>query len=282
MSTHSNAMPRDLRAMIANSLVVAPGVFDAFSALLVKDAGFDAVYLGGAWVTASAFGRPDVGWMALPELVEVVRRITSACELPLIVDADSGYGGPIGIYRTVRDLAAAGAAAVHIEDIRESQPGGEFYSVAEMQARIHAALDARIDDRPIIVARTDTRAKLGLNEAIDRACMYSDAGAELLFVNWPQSEEEVKRIADTVSRPLLLQITEGGRTPQLSHVRLAELGVRLVVYPGGTLRASAASVQRYLAAVRSEGPRPKMITYEARRVYTNQDFFEEWQATHSP
>ena len=267
--------------MIANGLVVAPGAFDAFSALLIKDAGFDAVYVGGAWVTASAMGRPDVGWMALPELVELVRRIASASELPTIVDADSGYGGPIGIYRTIRELGRAGAAAVHIEDIRESQPGGEFYSVAEMQARIRAALDARSGDWPIVIARTDTRGKLGLNEAIDRACAYVEVGAELLFINWPESEQEVERMAQAVSRPLLLQVTEGGRTPQMSHARLAQLGVRVVVYPGGALRAAADAMHRYFAAVRTETSRPSMITYEARRSYTKQDFFEAWQASHS-
>jgi 2-methylisocitrate lyase-like PEP mutase family enzyme len=186
----------------------------------------------------------------------------------------------IGIYRTVRDLHAAGAAALHIEDIRESQPGDEFYSVPEMRGRIRAALDARIDDALIVIARTDTRGKRGLSEAIDRACAYCEAGAELLFVNWPESEEEIERIGRDVPCPLLLQISEGARTPQISLAKLEKFGVRLLVYPGGALRAAGAAMSRYISAVGAEAARPDMLPYEARSLLTELSFFEEWQSRH--
>jgi 2-methylisocitrate lyase-like PEP mutase family enzyme len=280
MATQATDSSNALRTLMARGIVVAPGAFDAFSALLIKDARFNAVYVGGAWVTAAAFGRPDVGWMALPELVEIVRRIADVTRLPVIVDADSGYGDLIGIYRTVRDLHAAGAAALHIEDIRESPPGDEFYSVPEMRGRIRAALDARIDDALIVIARTDTRGKRGLSEAIDRACAYCEAGAELLFVNWPESEEEIERIGRDVPCPLLLQISEGARTPQISLAKLEKFGVRLLVYPGGALRAAGAAMSRYISAVGAEAARPDMLPYEARSLLTELSFFEEWQSRH--
>jgi 2-methylisocitrate lyase-like PEP mutase family enzyme len=267
----------ELRALLKDGLVVAPGAFDAFSALLVRDAGFKAVYLGGAWVTASSFGRPDVGWMALPELADVVRRVVDLSQLPVIVDADSGYGDLFALHRTIRELESAGAAAVHIEDIKQTAPI-EYFSIAEMQGRIRAALDSRLDDDLVVIARTDTRSLCGLSEAIERAVAYAEAGADLIFFNWPESREEIERIARQVPCPLLLQVSEGCRTPQLPHAVLEDLGIGLVVYPGGALRAAGRAIARYLAAVKAEGSRPEMLTYDDRGVLTKEKSFEEWQS----
>jgi 2-methylisocitrate lyase-like PEP mutase family enzyme len=269
--------PDDLRALLKRGLVVAPGAFDAFSALLIRDAGFKAVYLGGAWVTASSFGRPDVGWMALPELADVVRRVVELSALPVIVDADSGYCDLFAIHRTIRDLEMAGAAAVHIEDIKQTSPM-EFFSIAEMQGRIRAALDSRRDGGLIVIARTDTRRPCGLSEAIKRAQAYAEAGAELIFFNWPESKEEIEQSARQIPCPLLLQISEGCRTPQLPHSMLQDLGIGLVVYPGGALRAAGRAVTRYLSAVKAEESRPEMLTYDDRGVLTKQKLLEEWQS----
>jgi 2-methylisocitrate lyase-like PEP mutase family enzyme len=258
-------------------LVVAPGAFDAFSAVLVRDAGFKAIYLGGAWVTASSFGRPDVGWMALPELVEVVRRVVDLSELPVIVDADSGYGDVFAIHRTIRELERAGAAAVHIEDIKQTAPI-EFFSIAEMQGRIRAALDSRRNEGIVVIARTDTRGPCGLSEAINRARAYAEAGAELIFFNWPESREEIEQVARQVPCPLLLQVSEGCRTPRLAHGLLADLGIGLVVYPGGSLRSAGHAVARYLDAVKAEDSRPEMLTYDDRALLTKQKSFEQWQS----
>lgn len=258
-------------------LVVAPGAFDAFSSVLIRDAGFKAIYLGGAWVTASSFGRPDVGWMALPELADVVRRVVDLSDLPVIVDADSGYGDLFAIHRTIRELERAGAAAAHIEDIKQTAPT-EFFSIQEMQGRIRAALDSRRDDGLVVIARTDTRGPCGLSEAIQRAQAYAEAGAELVFFNWPESREEIEQIARQVPCPLLLQISEGCRTPGLPHALLEHLGIGLVVYPGGALRSAGQAIARYLSAVKTEGSRPDMLTYDDRALLTKQKAFEQWQS----
>lgn len=272
--------PNALRALMKRGLVIAPGAYDAFSALLIRDAGFEAVYLGGAWVTASSFGRPDVGWMTLPELADVVRRVVDLSDLPVIVDADSGYGDLFAIHRTIRELERAGAAAVHIEDIKQIAPT-EFYSIQEMQGRIRAALDSRLDNGLVVIARTDTRGTCGLSEAIDRAHAYAEAGAELVFFNWPESREEIEEVAQRVPCPLLLQVSEGCRTPRLPHSQLEDLGVALVVYPGGALRSAGRAVARYLSAVKDEESRPDMLTYDDRALLTKQKSFEQWQSRFS-
>jgi 2-methylisocitrate lyase-like PEP mutase family enzyme len=275
---HGNpGAPDALRALMKNGLVVAPGAFDGFSAVLIRDAGFKAVYLGGAWVTASSFGRPDVGWMALPELADVVRRVVDLSDLPVIVDADSGYGDLFAIHRTIREIERAGAAAVHIEDIKQTAPT-EFFSIGEMQGRIRAALDSRRENGLIIIARTDTRGSRGLAEAIDRARAYAEAGAELVFFNWPESREEIEQIARQVPCPLLLQVSEGCRTPTLPHALLENLGIGLVVYPGGALRSAGQAIARYLSAVKAEETRPDMLTYDDRALLTQQKSFEQWQS----
>jgi methylisocitrate lyase len=261
-------------------LVVAPGAFDAFSAILVRDAGFKAIYLGGAWVTASSFGRPDVGWMALPELADVVHRVVDLSDLPVIVDADSGYGDLFAIHRTIRELERAGAAAVHIEDIKQTVPT-EFFSIREMQGRIRAALDSRRTDGLVVIARTDTRGPCGLSEAIHRAQAYAEAGAELVFFNWPESREEIEQIAQQVPCPLLLQVSEGCRTPRLPHALLEDLGIALVVYPGGALRSAGQAIVQYLSAVKAERSRPDMLTYDDRALLTKQKLFEEWHSRFS-
>lgn len=273
-----------LRRLLAEQrIVVAPGAYDTLSALLAKSAGFPALYLGGAWVACALLGAPDVGWMTLDELVAVTRRVIEATGLPTVVDADAGLGGLVNLRRTVRDLEAAGAAGLHLEDKADpkgSLGGGKLFSVEEMTLRLKAALDARRDPDLVIIARTDARDVEGLDGAIGRARAYAAAGADMVFVNWPRSEDEIRQIAEAVPAPLFLQLTEGGRTPCLPAERLAALGCRMAVYPGGALRAAAHSVRAYLDTLRRAGTTAdfeRLIAAEGRNQVTGLAELQAWE-----
>lgn len=235
-----------LRALLdAGDLVVAPGVFDGISAQMARRTGHTAAYMTGAGVAASGFGLPDIGLVTQTEMVERARMMVRALgDVPLIADADTGYGAPINVIRTVREYEAAGVAAIQLEDQAFPKrcghlPDKELVPTAQFLHTLHAALDARTDDGLVVVARTDARAPLGLDAAIDRANAYASAGADLIFVEAPESEAEIERIAAEVEAPLLINLVIGGLTPIESSTRLQELGYAVAIHPSAVLGHAA-------------------------------------------
>ncbi len=250
-----------LRALLAGpDPVIAPGAYDALSARLVEQAGFDVVYMSGFGTTAALTGRPDVGLLTATEMVENARRIVAAVDVPVIADADTGYGNAINVVRTVQAYEQAGVAGLHLEDQVMPKKCGHMsgkavISTAEMTGKISAAVAARRDPDLVLIARTDAAAVEGLDDAITRARAYAAAGADLLFVEAPRSESDLATIAHELAGTVALVFNwaEGGRTPPLRLERIAELGFRLVLYPIGTLLAATAGIRSLLDTVRADG-----------------------------
>jgi carboxyvinyl-carboxyphosphonate phosphorylmutase len=243
-----------LRELLAGpEPVIAPGAYDALSARLVEQAGFGAVYMTGFGASASLLGRPDVGLLSFGEMVDHARRLVQAVGVPVIADADDGYGNPLNVLRTVREYEAAGVAALHLEDQVSPKrcghlEGKDVIPAGEMVEKVRAAVEARSSDELVIIARTDARAVEGLDAALERARLYREAGADVLFVEAPESEDEVAAVAQAFpDTPLLFNAIEGGRTPLLELDRLHELGFRLILWPLTALFAAAQAVQEALA-----------------------------------
>jgi 2-methylisocitrate lyase-like PEP mutase family enzyme len=249
-----------LRELLAGEeLIVAPGVYDGISAALVGKLGFSAAYMTGAGVCASAFGLPDIGLLTLTEMAERAAVLAGLLEVPLIADADTGYGSPINVIRTVREYERAGVAAIQLEDQVFPKRcghlvGKDVISADQFARALQAALEARQHPETVIVARTDARAPLGIDEAIGRANRYAQIGADVIFVEAPQSAQEVEQIAAQVDAPLLLNMVPGGRTPELEHGRLAELGYRIVIHPGAALGAVVPAAVEALSGLREQTP----------------------------
>ncbi|MEU6700804.1 oxaloacetate decarboxylase [Pseudonocardia sp. NPDC046786] len=255
-----------LRALLdSGEPVLAPGAYDALSARLIEQAGFDAAYMTGFGSTAGLLGRPDVGLLGGAEMAAHAARLADAVDLPLIADADTGYGNPVNVIRTVRDYERAGVAALHLED--QVMPkrcghmaGKQVVPAGEMAAKIRAAVDARSDPDLLVIARTDAAAVDGLDAAIDRARRFADAGADLLFVEAPTSEAHIEQVATALQgHKLVFNWAEGGRTPPLSRGRLAELGFALVLFPIGTLLAATAAMGEFLRVLRTDGTPAAML-----------------------
>src|SRR3954449_645345 len=235
-----------LRALLERGEpVLAPGAYDGLSARLVERAGFPAVYMTGFGASASLLGRPDVGLLSFAEMAGHARRLAQAVSVPLIADADDGYGNPLNVMRTVREYAAAGVAALHVEDQVAPKrcghmEGKDVIDAAEMVEKVRAAVEARGDGELLIIARTDARAVEGLDAALERARRYREAGADALFVEAPESEQEIEAVAGAFPDvPLVFNWVDGGKTPQLPVDRIRELGFALVIYPVATLFAAA-------------------------------------------
>ncbi|NMH81147.1 oxaloacetate decarboxylase [Pseudonocardia xinjiangensis] len=240
--------------------VLAPGAYDGLSARLVEQAGFDVVYMTGFGTTASLIGRPDVGLLSGAEMVDNARRIVAAVDLPVIADADTGYGNAINVVRTVQAYEQAGVAGIHLEDQVTPKKCGHMSGKAvipagEMAGKIRAAVAARRDPDLVLIARTDAAAVEGLDAAIARAGAYAEAGADLLFVEAPTSEDDIARVARVLAgvAPLVFNWAEGGRTPPLPLQRIGELGFALVLYPIGTLLAATAGIRALLATLKADG-----------------------------
>src|ERR1700760_1917481 len=225
----------------AGELIVAPGVFDGISAQLTKRTGHAAAYMTGAGVAASGFGLPDIGLVTATEMAERARMLVGVLgDVPLIADADTGYGTAMNVVRTVRLYEQAGVAAIQLEDQVFPKRCGHLedkrvVDAAEFEQTLAAALGARSDDNLLVVARTDARAPLGLDAAIERANRYARAGADVIFVEAPQSIEEIERIAREVDAPLLINLVLGGMTPLESATRLQELGYAIAIHPSNPL-----------------------------------------------
>jgi 2,3-dimethylmalate lyase len=249
-----------LRSLLAGEeMVLAPGCFDALGARLIAEAGFPAAYMTGFGTAAALLGQPDVGLLTMTEMVDNGRRIAGAVGIPVIADADTGYGNAINVIRTVQEYETAGVAAIHLEDqvIPKKcghMDGKHVIDALEMAAKVRAAVTARTSDEFLIIARTDARAVEGLPAALERARRYRDAGADVLFVEAPQSIAEIEAIAAALSDvPLLFNYAEGGKTPPVTHAQLRAFGFKLVIFPIGLLLAATAAMRTLLERIRADG-----------------------------
>jgi len=238
--------------------VLAPGAYDALTARIIEQAGFPAVYMTGFGSSASLLGRPDVGLLTMPEMVGNARRIVQAVEVPVIADADTGYGNPLNVIRTVQEYERAGVSAIHLEDQITPKKCGhmdhkQLIPASEMREKIRAALEARRSREFLLIARTDARAVEGLDSALLRARSYREAGADILFIEGPQSQEEVARVAHAFPDvPLLFNWAEGGKTPPTPFEELKELGYRIVIFPISALLAAMRAVRDTMARIRQD------------------------------
>jgi 2-methylisocitrate lyase-like PEP mutase family enzyme len=250
-----------LRSRLARKpIVVAPGIYDPFTALVAMQAGFATLYVSGAAIAYTRLGRPDIGLVSMNEVAATVALIRDRVAAHLIVDADTGYGNALNVARTVREFERFGANAIQIED--QDFPkrcghldGKTLIPAAEMCGKLRAALDARRSRDTIIIARTDAIAVEGFDPAIERAIAYREAGADLLFVEAPKTREDLNRIVSALGKtaPLMANIVEGGKTPPLSAAELEAIGFALVIFPGGIVRALGRMASEYYASLATHG-----------------------------
>lgn len=241
-------------------ILVLPGVYDAFSALMAERAGFEGVYLSGASIAYTRLGRPDIGLVDMGEVAATIALIRDRIALPIVVDGDTGFGNALNVQRTVRAFERAGADAIQLEDQVTPKrcghlAGKALVGQAEMTGKIRAALDARTRDTTLIVARTDAIAVEGFDRAVDRAEAYLEAGADVLFVEAPQTEEQLATVGRRFGArvPLLANMVEGGRTPMKSADQLQALGYATVIFPGGAMRAVSRLLVDYYASLKASG-----------------------------
>jgi len=254
--------------------VLAPGVADALNAKLVARHGFEALYMTGAGTTAVRLGMPDVGLLTMTEMVDNAARIAAAAELPLIADADNGYGGVLNVRRTIQAYERAGVAAIHLEDQVIPKrcghlAGKQVVPVDEAVSKIKAAVDARLDPDFMVIARTDAIAVEGFDRAIERARLYRAAGADMIFMDGP-SAEQVKLIAGLIDAPLLYNVAGSGKTPLLAKDEIAALGFKLIIYPNWMLMASIRAASRVLETLKATGS----IASLTNEVASFREFFD--------
>jgi 2,3-dimethylmalate lyase len=249
-----------LRALLdSGQTIVAPGAFDPLAARLVEEAGFPAVYMTGFGTSAALIGRPDVGLLTMTEMADSAGRIAACVDIPVIADADTGYGNPLNVIRTVGAYEAAGVAGIHIEDQVAPKKCGHMEGklvipAEEMVAKVRAAVEARTQPEFVIIARTDARAVEGLERALERGRMYREAGADVLFIEAVVTEAEAEEAARAFPGvPLLFNWAEGGKTPPISLERLSELGYRIVIFPISTLLAATAAMRWILQEIAEAG-----------------------------
>jgi methylisocitrate lyase len=240
------------------------GAINAYTALLAQREGYRALYLSGAGVANASFGLPDLGITTLSDVLEDARRITAATDLPLLVDVDTGWGGAFNIARTVREMIRAGVAAIHMEDQVAAKrcghrPGKALVDVDEMADRLRAAVDARTDPGFVIMARTDAYAAEGIQAAIERACAYVQAGADMIFAEALETLEDYRAFTRALEVPVLANITEFGRTPLFSVQELGEAGVALVLYPLSAFRAMGLAASRVYRQIRRDGTQRAVV-----------------------
>lgn len=240
-------------------ILIAPGAYDALTAVLCEKANFEAVYLTGAGVSYSTLGKPDVGLITMTEMVNKAALICDAVNIPVIADGDTGYGNPLNVMRIVREYEKIGVAAIQLEDQTFPKRCGHLQNktlvpVQEMLAKLQAATDARHNDDFLIIARTDARAVKGIEEAIERAQRYAEAGADIIFVEAPESVEEMKLITRSIPGKLLMaNMVEGGKTPLLTAQELQEIGYRLVIFPNSVTRIIVKAASDFYHELRHSG-----------------------------
>ncbi|MGH7872251.1 MAG: isocitrate lyase/PEP mutase family protein [Candidatus Binatia bacterium] len=267
-----------------DKLLVAPGCFDGLSARLVQEAGYEAAYLSGGAV-ARSMGIPDIGLVSMSEAIERAAQVVAVVKIPVIADADTGYGNAVNLVRTVREFERVGVAAIHIEDQITPKrcghlDGKEVIALAEMEAKLKAALAARTDPDFVIIARTDARGVNGLDDAIERARAFAKLGVDAIFVEAPQSEQELADIPRRLPGvALLVNVFKGGKTPMLPMERLEKMGYRIAIYPSETQRAAIHAMRSALATLKRDGTTESidaaLTTFKERdRVVA----LDEWQS----
>lgn len=264
MSDAPTAGARLRAAVEAERPLQVVGTVNAYSALLAERSGFRAVYISGAGVANSSFGLPDLGMTSLNDVCEDARRITAATSVPLLVDADTGWGGAFNIAKTCADLIRSGAGGMHLEDQVAAKrcghrPGKALVETAEMVDRIKAATDGRTDGSFVIMARTDAHAVEGQQAAVDRAAAYVEAGADMIFAEALQTLDEYRQFTSRVSVPVLANITEFGQTPLFTTTELGSAGVRLVLYPLSAFRAMSRAALAVYGALRRDGTQKSVV-----------------------
>jgi carboxyvinyl-carboxyphosphonate phosphorylmutase len=248
-----------LRKMLeAPGIVVAPGAYDGFSARLIEAAGFRCVYMTGAGTAASHIGQPDLGLATMTEMATNAGHIAACVALPVIADADTGYGNALNVVRTVREYERAGVAGCHLEDQVAPKKcghiaGKQVIPAREFAQKIRAASEYRTDPDFVIIARTDARAVTGLDDAIERGNLYREAGADVIFVEAPQSEDEIHRVAREVKAPLLMNQVPGGRTPMMKAAELEGMGFKIVIHPAVCMEAAIPAMEAALQRLKATG-----------------------------
>ena len=254
-------MMNNLKTRLAgDKITVAPGIYDALSGLLVEQAGFSTAYLSGASLAYTRFGRPDIGLIGMREVADTVTVIRERIDIELVVDGDTGYGNALNVIRTVKEFERAGASAIQLED--QDLPkrcghlnGKTLVSASEMVGKLKAAVDTRVDQDTLIIARTDAIAVEGFECALERAEIYLEAGADVLFVEAPENRDQMEKMNFQFSGrvPLLANMVEGGKTPISGADDLEELGYSIVIFPGGTVRAVSFAMQEYMGQLKKTG-----------------------------
>lgn len=244
--------------------IIIPGAYDAWTAKLIENAGFPAVYVSGYGISASVIGKPDIGLLTLSEMVTATKNIAASINVPVLADADNGYGGPLNVVRTVQEYEQIGVSAIQFEDQVIPKrcghmDGKEIIPLKDMVAKIKAAIFARKDPDLAIIARTDAREAIGFEEAIKRAKAYETAGADIIFVEAPQSIEEMKTVAKEIKVPLLANMVERGKTPLLNAQELHEIGYTLVIFPVSTIYCTTKAVQDMLKQLKIEETTSNML-----------------------
>ncbi|MCA3323034.1 MAG: isocitrate lyase/PEP mutase family protein [Roseomonas sp.] len=252
------ANPSLRKALTEKRFILAPGVFDMISAKIADGMGFDCIYGTGFGAVASALGVADAGIATYADMVTRMGTMARGCKTPLVADADTGYGGLLNVRHTTLGYEAAGMTGIQLEDQEMPKkcghtPGRRVIPAEEMVLKIKVAAEARRDPNFLIVARTDSRTTLGLEEAIRRGRLYGDAGADIVFIESPESEDEMRAIGKAISKPLLANMVEGGRTPILPAARLQEIGYAMAIYPAIGFLAAAAALERAYAHLKNAG-----------------------------
>ena len=243
-----------------NKIILVPGIYDSFGALMAEKAGFEALYVSGASISYTKLGSPDLGFVSMSEVAAIVGNISERTSLPLIVDADTGFGNALNVQRTIKVFEKAGASAIQIEDQLLPKrcghlDGKTLITDQEMCGKIKAALDSRVNSNTLIIARTDAVGVEGFESALDRAQMYYEAGADILFIEAIQDEIQIAEAMKNFGKkvPLLANMVEGGKTPLLSAPELEKLGFSIVIFPGGLVRAFARTAQEYFKSLYETG-----------------------------
>ncbi len=280
MTTTPASALRD--SLVLPEILVVPGAVDALTAHLIEEAGFPAVYASGAGIANAQFGLPDIGLLSMNEMIDSIRHMVDAVQVPVIADADTGYGGILNVTRTVQIYEAAGVAAIQLEDQVTPKKCGHFNGkevipAEEMVQKLHAALHMRKE--MLIIARTDSLATHGFEEAVRRANLYASAGADLIFVEAPTRRDQISELPKRISAPLMFNMTEGAKSPMLSHYELQEMGFRVVIHPNLTMRIAARAVQSALSVLQkthsSELLLSSMLDWDERQRIVR---LAEWEA----
>ena len=280
-----------LKAIIAaRNATIVPGAPNALFARVIEDLGFEAVYISGAGIANMHLGAPDIGLVTMSEIQNVVASVADAVSIPIIVDMDTGFGNSLNVIRTVRALERAGAAGLQIEDQVFPKRCGHFSGkevvpADEIVQKIKAAADTRIDQDLQIIARTDSRAVLGLDAAIERGQRFVEAGADVIFIEAPLNEDELRRVAHEIKAPQLVNIVFGGLTPDLSQDAFKEMGFSLVLYANAALQASLKAINDVLGALKRDGSlnsvRDRLASFEERQRVVEKDKYDRFETLYT-